>query len=192
MGCGAMPGTGGAGNLCNISFGINVVSINNTCKQIRSCQARSTDVDYRRGQWRSKARSSLGHGTRKPPFSTSLHGERGSELEPPRKKMEAVRQAYPLVVVMPIRRVRWRWLRSPRQGGRPRRKIGLKSWTADGGAAGGGGRKPMAGASQGLMSLFAPAPAADTCRRWLQLAASASLASKCFRCDRYFCMQPTQ
>ncbi|RWW80922.1 hypothetical protein BHE74_00010720 [Ensete ventricosum] len=170
MGCGAMPGTGGAGNLCNISFGINVVSINNTCKQIRSCQARSTDVDYRRGQWRSKARSSLGHGTRKPPFSTSLHGERGSELEPPRKKMEAVA----MVVA-----------EEPTAGG-------LKSWTADGGAAGGGGRKPMAGASQGLMSLFAPAPAAYTCRRWLQLAASASLASKCFRCDRYFCMQPTQ
>ena len=129
MGCGAMPGTCGAGNLCNISFGINIVSINNTRKQIRSCQARSTHVDYRRGQWRSKARSSLGHGTRKPPFSTSLHGERVRKrigaTEREDGGSEAGGRAYPLVVVMPIRRVRWRWwwLRSPRHGGRPRRKM---------------------------------------------------------------------
>lgn len=57
----------------------------------------------------------------------------------------------------------------------------------------------VGGASQGpisdeglLMPTPPPPPAAAAaepyiCRLWVQLAASASRASKCFRCDLYFC-----
>lgn len=52
------------------------------------------------------------------------------------------------------------------------------------------GGNPMVGASQGFTSLFPTLPAVVPyiCRLWLQLAASASRANKCFRCDRYFCV----
>ena len=78
--------------------------------------------------------------------------------------------------------------------------MGINDWSMDGcphtcrglkwcmGVMGG---KPMVGASQGLISLFPPPPPPPLlvpyiCRLWLQLAASASRASKCFRCDLYF------
>ena len=53
-----------------------------------------------------------------------------------------------------------------------------------------GGGNPMVGASHGLPSLFPPLPPTPyMCLLWLQLAASASRASKCFLWDLYFCTQ---
>lgn len=49
------------------------------------------------------------------------------------------------------------------------------------------GGKPMIGANHGFPSLFPPP--AYNCLLWLQLAASASRASKCFLWDLYFCIQ---
>lgn len=54
---------------------------------------------------------------------------------------------------------------------------------------GGMGGKPMVGATQWFtISLFPPTPlfVPNNCLLWLQLAASASRANKCFLCDLYF------
>ena len=53
-----------------------------------------------------------------------------------------------------------------------------------------GGGNPMVGASHGPPSLFPPLPPTPyMCLLWLQFAASASRASKCFLWDLYFCTQ---
>lgn len=57
------------------------------------------------------------------------------------------------------------------------------------------GGNPMAATAappHGLISLFPPPPPPYICRLWLQLAASASRASKCFRCDLYFCQKHSE
>jgi hypothetical protein len=130
-------------------------------------------------------------------------------------KKKGIIRAYPLVrVVVPIRRIWWwwwwwvpcRWWRQrPRRWrwgewarclghicigdwpmeGCPHTCNGLKWWCM-GWVMGG---NPMVSACHALMSLLPPPLAAAApyiCRLWLQFAASASRASKCFRCDRYF------